>query len=116
MAVALEGARGDPYADLAPTAGEDVSPVRRAVHPKADAEVAVYESSPFSEYAKLILKVSHSYGANLDVCLMAVEAGSTDCNDGFAEMKSFFEKAGVDGILQEDGAKQEETTSQVDEQ
>jgi len=27
---------------------------------------------------------------------MAVKAGSTDCNDGFPVMKSFFEKAGVD--------------------
>jgi D-alanyl-D-alanine carboxypeptidase/D-alanyl-D-alanine-endopeptidase (penicillin-binding protein 4) len=63
---------------------------------KADDKVAAYESPPFSEYAKLILKVSHNYGANLNVCLMAVKAGSTDCNDGFPVMKSFFEKAGVD--------------------
>lgn len=63
---------------------------------RADDRVAVYESPPFSEYAKLILKVSHNYGANLNVCLMAVEAGSTDCNDGFPMMKSFFERAGVD--------------------
>ncbi len=61
-----------------------------------NARVAAYESLPFSEYAKLILKVSHNYGANLNVCLMAVNAGSTDCNDGFSVMKSFFEKAGVD--------------------
>jgi D-alanyl-D-alanine carboxypeptidase/D-alanyl-D-alanine-endopeptidase (penicillin-binding protein 4) len=27
---------------------------------------------------------------------MAVKAGSTDCDDGFPVMKSFFEKAGVD--------------------
>ena len=27
---------------------------------------------------------------------MAVKAGSTDCNDGFPAMKSFFEKAGLD--------------------
>jgi D-alanyl-D-alanine carboxypeptidase/D-alanyl-D-alanine-endopeptidase (penicillin-binding protein 4) len=52
-------------------------------------------SPPFSQYAKLILKVSHNYGANLDVCLMAVKAGGTDCNDGFPVMKKFFEKAGV---------------------
>ena len=62
----------------------------------ADAEVAAYESPPFGEYAKLILKVSHNYGANLDVCLMAVKAGSTDCNDGFPVMEKFFEKAGVE--------------------
>jgi D-alanyl-D-alanine carboxypeptidase/D-alanyl-D-alanine-endopeptidase (penicillin-binding protein 4) len=59
-------------------------------------EVAAYVSPPYSEYAKLILKVSHNYGANLNLCLMAVKAGSTDCNDAFPVMKSFFEKAGVD--------------------
>ena len=53
-------------------------------------------SPPYSQYAKLILKVSHNYGANLDLCLMAVKAGSTDCNDAFPIMKKFFEKAGVD--------------------
>ena len=63
---------------------------------EANAKVATYESPPFSEYAKLILKVSHNYGANLNVCLMAAKASSTDCNDGFPVMKSFFEKAGVD--------------------
>jgi D-alanyl-D-alanine carboxypeptidase/D-alanyl-D-alanine-endopeptidase (penicillin-binding protein 4) len=59
-------------------------------------EVAACVSPPYSQYAKLILKVSHNYGANLDLCLMAVKAGSTDCNDAFPVMKSFFEKAGVD--------------------
>jgi serine-type D-Ala-D-Ala carboxypeptidase/endopeptidase (penicillin-binding protein 4) len=59
-------------------------------------EVAAYVSPPYSEYAKLILKVSHNYGANLDLCLIAVKAGSTDCNDAFPIIKKFFEKAGVD--------------------
>ena len=59
-------------------------------------EVAAYVSPPYSQYAKLILKVSHNYGANLDLCLIAVKAGSTDCNDAFPVMKKFYEKAGVD--------------------
>ena len=59
-------------------------------------KVAAYVSPPYSQYAKLILKVSHNYGANLDLCLMAVKAGSTDCNDAFPIMKKFFQKAGVD--------------------
>src|SRR5215208_1534306 len=59
-------------------------------------EVAAYVSPPYSQSAKLILKVSHNYGANLDLCLMAVKAGSTDCNDAFPVMKSFFQKAGVE--------------------
>src|SRR5215213_9431588 len=63
---------------------------------KAKDRVAAYVSPPFSQYAKLILKVSHNYGANLDVCLMAVKAGSTDCDDGFPVMQKFIEKAGVD--------------------
>jgi D-alanyl-D-alanine carboxypeptidase/D-alanyl-D-alanine-endopeptidase (penicillin-binding protein 4) len=58
--------------------------------------VAAYMSPPYSQYAKLILKVSHNYGANLDLCLMAVKVGSTDCNDAFPIMKKFIEKAGVD--------------------
>ncbi len=57
-----------------------ISPRRGSYN--ADTEVAAHESPPFGEYAKLILKVSHNYGANLDVCLTAVKAGSTDCNGG----------------------------------
>src|ERR687890_2714064 len=79
-----------------PTGSHPASDLPEKGSYSADAEVAAYESPPFSEYAKLILKVSHNYGANLNVCLMAVEAGSTDCNDGFPVMKSFFEKSGVD--------------------
>jgi serine-type D-Ala-D-Ala carboxypeptidase/endopeptidase (penicillin-binding protein 4) len=59
-------------------------------------EVAAYVSPPYSQYAKLILKVSHNYGANLDLCLMAVKAGSPECNDAFPVMEKFYEKAGVD--------------------
>jgi serine-type D-Ala-D-Ala carboxypeptidase/endopeptidase (penicillin-binding protein 4) len=59
-------------------------------------EVAAYVSPPYSQYAKLILKVSHNYGANLDLCLIAVKAGSTNCNDAFPVMEKFFQKAGVD--------------------
>jgi D-alanyl-D-alanine carboxypeptidase/D-alanyl-D-alanine-endopeptidase (penicillin-binding protein 4) len=62
---------------------------------KADDRVAAYVSPPYSQYAELILKVSHNYGANLNVCLMAVKAGSADCNDAFPVMKKFFENAGV---------------------
>ena len=88
--------RADVSVSASPTGSNPASELPKKGSYKADAEVAAYESPPFSEYAKLILKVSHNYGANLNVCLMAVEAGSTDCNDGFPVMKSFFEKAGVD--------------------
>ena len=62
----------------------------------ADQRLAVYTSPPFSEYAKLILKVSHNMGANLSVCLLATRAGSTDCDDGFAAIRDFLGEAGVD--------------------
>jgi serine-type D-Ala-D-Ala carboxypeptidase/endopeptidase (penicillin-binding protein 4) len=88
--------RADVSVSASPTGPNPASELPEKGSYRADAEVAAYESPPFSEYAKLILKVSHNYGANLNVCLMAVKAGSTDCNDGFPVMKSFFEKAGVD--------------------
>src|SRR5215208_6798354 len=79
-----------------PTGSNPSSKLPKKGSYKAQDQVAAYESPPFSQYAKLILKVSHNYGANLDLCLMAVKAGSTDCNDAFPIMKKFFEKAGVD--------------------
>ena len=94
MIEALE--RADVSVDASPTGSNPASELPKRGSYEANAEVAAYESPPFSEYAKLILKVSHNYGANLNVCLMAVEAGSTDCNDGFPVMKKFFEEAGVD--------------------
>jgi D-alanyl-D-alanine carboxypeptidase/D-alanyl-D-alanine-endopeptidase (penicillin-binding protein 4) len=41
------------------------------------------------------MKVSLNLGANLAICLLAVQAGSTDCDDGFTELEKFLEKAGV---------------------
>lgn len=61
-----------------------------------DDRVAVYTSPPYAEYAELIFKVSHNLGANLGICLMAVEAGSTQCMDGFPVLAGFLDRAGVD--------------------
>jgi serine-type D-Ala-D-Ala carboxypeptidase/endopeptidase (penicillin-binding protein 4) len=58
--------------------------------------VAAYVSPPYADYAKLILKVSHNLGANLGICLLAVTAGSKNCDAGFAPMKTFLDHAGVD--------------------
>jgi D-alanyl-D-alanine carboxypeptidase/D-alanyl-D-alanine-endopeptidase (penicillin-binding protein 4) len=88
--------RADVSVSASPTGPNRSSKLPKKGSYKADDQVAAYVSPPFSQYAKLILKVSHNYGANLNVCLMAVKAGSTDCNDAFPVMKSFFEKAGVD--------------------
>ncbi len=61
-----------------------------------DPQVAAYVSPPLREYAKLILKVSHNLGANLNVCLIAVKAGSTDCDAGFPVIASFLDRVHVD--------------------
>src|SRR5204863_9557643 len=51
--------------------------------------VASYVSPPYSDYAKMILKVIHNLGANLAVCLLAVQAGKTNCSDGFGSLYTF---------------------------
>jgi len=88
--------RTDVSVSASPTGPNPSSKLPKKGSYKPDDRVAAYVSPPFSQYAKLILKVSHNYGANLNVCLMAVKAGSTDCNDAFPVMQKFFEKAGVD--------------------
>ena len=62
----------------------------------ATKQVAAYTSPPYADYAKLILKVSHNLGANLGVCLLAVQIGETDCDAGFGPMSEFLTDAGVD--------------------
>ncbi|MEY9908657.1 D-alanyl-D-alanine carboxypeptidase/D-alanyl-D-alanine-endopeptidase (penicillin-binding protein 4) [Catenulispora sp. MAP12-49] len=54
-----------------------------------DPQVAKYVSPPYSQYAKLILKVSHNLGANLALCNIAVFKGSTDCFDAFPVEQAF---------------------------
>uniref|UniRef100_UPI000AEE973A D-alanyl-D-alanine carboxypeptidase n=1 Tax=Actinacidiphila rubida TaxID=310780 RepID=UPI000AEE973A len=54
-----------------------------------DPRVAAYVSPPYSQYAKLILKVSHNLGANLALCNMAVEIGSRNCFDAFPVERDF---------------------------
>ncbi|MFC9030500.1 D-alanyl-D-alanine carboxypeptidase/D-alanyl-D-alanine endopeptidase [Streptomyces arboris] len=58
--------------------------------------LALFTSPPYAQYAKLIFKVSHNLGGNLAICLMAVEAGSKECMDGFPVLAGFLERAGVD--------------------
>src|SRR5206468_5483441 len=50
---------------------------------KGDPRVAVYVSPPFSQYTRMIFKISSNVGADLMLCLMAAKAGSTNCEDGF---------------------------------
>lgn len=59
--------------------------------------VAAYVSPPYSQYAKLILKVSHNLGANLALCNMAVARGSKNCFDAFPIEHDFLtDVAGID--------------------
>lgn len=51
--------------------------------------VAVWTSPPLSEYAKLILKVSHNLGANLCVLLLAAQKGETTFEEGMRLFGNF---------------------------
>lgn len=47
-------------------------------------------------HTKLIFKISSNIGADLMLCLMAVRAGSRNCDEGFVVMASFLARAHVD--------------------
>jgi D-alanyl-D-alanine carboxypeptidase/D-alanyl-D-alanine-endopeptidase (penicillin-binding protein 4) len=71
-----------------PLADNDTADVPEAAEYTEDDEaLATLESPPLSELATLIFKISHNYGADLTICLLAVEQGSTDCDDGFAPVR-----------------------------
>ena len=63
---------------------------------QGDPRVAAYVSPPFSQYTRLIFKISSNVGADLMLCLMAAKAGSTNCEDGFPVLASFLARAHVD--------------------
>ncbi|MBI4322230.1 MAG: D-alanyl-D-alanine carboxypeptidase/D-alanyl-D-alanine-endopeptidase [Chloroflexi bacterium] len=67
--------------------------------------VAQLVSLPFSEYAKLILKVSHNQGADTLLYLMAVQSGGKTMVDGLRTEYAFLQRAGVDlaGVVLRDG-------------
>ena len=77
---------------------------RSTTYPTAD-RVAAFESPIYFEQARLIMKVSLNLGANLAVCLLAVKAGSDDCEDGFGELNTYLTRSGVDagGVALSDG-------------
>lgn len=53
------------------------------------------ESPTFTAIAELVLKISHNEVANLTVCLLAVDLGSTQCPDGFAPIRERTEALGI---------------------
>jgi serine-type D-Ala-D-Ala carboxypeptidase/endopeptidase (penicillin-binding protein 4) len=58
--------------------------------------VAVLTSAPFSEYIKLILKVSHNLGADLLISHIAVHHGYHQVKEGFRFQRESLKKLGVD--------------------
>ena len=58
--------------------------------------VAAFDSPPYGEAAKFILLTSHNPGANLNICLLALKAGSRNCSKGFPLVRQFLERVGLD--------------------
>ena len=59
-------------------------------------QVAALEGLTYDQNATYILKVSYNRGAQTQVCLLAVAAGSRDCDDGFPKMAAVLSAAGID--------------------
>jgi len=81
----------------APALGpNDASALPAADSYPADQQLASLESPPLSAMGTMINEVSYNTGANAFLCLLAVEAGSTDCTDGLDTMYALAEEAGLD--------------------
>ena len=75
--VLIEALEGEGVEVDAPVVGPNRTgrlPARRAYH--AATRAARFVSPPYSEYAKLILKVSHNYGANLSLLYAGLTRGA----------------------------------------
>jgi serine-type D-Ala-D-Ala carboxypeptidase/endopeptidase (penicillin-binding protein 4) len=68
--------------------------------------VALHVSGPLSQITRVILHDSHNPGADLMACLVAVAAGSKDCEDGLAAEAAFADRLGApdDQVFIFDGA------------
>jgi D-alanyl-D-alanine carboxypeptidase/D-alanyl-D-alanine-endopeptidase (penicillin-binding protein 4) len=69
-------------------------PSKRAV--TALPAVAQLKSLSLQQEATYVLKVSYNRGAQTYVCLLAVAAGSTDCDDGLTKAQQIWKGAGLD--------------------
>lgn len=58
-------------------------------------KVAEHVSPPFSEFVKVVLKVSYNRGAHLMLCLAAVKAESRDCAAGIGKELELLDRLGV---------------------
>ncbi|UGS37256.1 D-alanyl-D-alanine carboxypeptidase/D-alanyl-D-alanine endopeptidase [Capillimicrobium parvum] len=69
-------------------------PSKRAV--TALPAVARLQSLSLDQEATYVLKVSYNRGAQTMICLLAVAAGSTKCDDGLAKAQQIWSAAGLD--------------------
>ncbi|WP_235916135.1 D-alanyl-D-alanine carboxypeptidase/D-alanyl-D-alanine-endopeptidase [Antrihabitans cavernicola] len=61
----------------------------------ADRQVAAFQSPTMKAFGSMILETSYNTGANAMMCLLAVEAGSTDCTAGLKTIRDEVEMAGL---------------------
>jgi D-alanyl-D-alanine carboxypeptidase/D-alanyl-D-alanine-endopeptidase (penicillin-binding protein 4) len=59
-------------------------------------KVASLTSPPASVLTELVTKISHNRGAETLMCLLAVKAGSKDCEDGIVTMIETVDAAGIE--------------------
>jgi PBP4 family serine-type D-alanyl-D-alanine carboxypeptidase len=72
----------------------------------ASQKIGEHVSPPFSQFIKVILKVSYNRGGDLMVCLTAARAGSRDCKVGIGQEIDLITRHGVsrDSTVVFDGA------------
>ncbi len=72
---------------------------------RPDLELASLRSPPLREMGTMILQTSYNTGADALLCLLAVQADSTDCVDGLKVIREATEKAGMvsDRVVLTDG-------------
>jgi D-alanyl-D-alanine carboxypeptidase/D-alanyl-D-alanine-endopeptidase (penicillin-binding protein 4) len=58
-------------------------------------QAAAYQSTPISALGTLVMETSYNTGANAFLCLIAVKAGSSDCEDGLKTIRTLINKAGL---------------------
>jgi len=86
----IEALQRDGVTVTAPTTSANPTALlpRKGSYSRSDL-IGEHVSPPMSQYVKLILKVSYNRGADLMVCLAAVNVGSTNCLTGLiAELKT----------------------------
>jgi len=79
-----------------PTAVNDTSGLGSAATVNALPQVAKLTDLTYEQNATYILKISYNRGAQTQICLLAVAAGSKDCDAGFTELAKLFSSAGID--------------------